>query len=287
MKINDFKHNICIVEIENSSFCNRKCSYCLNSYVDRFTKNEIMPYELFQKIIDELSEMEYDRVITFHRYNEPFFNQNCMILDRISYARKKLPNASLVTSTNADYLDAKYLKKIKDSGLDSLYCQCHLDNYRNFTIDDIKELISKINMRIGGFKGKFVVTNDSCVFVTIGSGFRTLTIQCKNFIENGFDRGGVVKSVQKNECEGPCYHPLISFTIDYNGKVTSCLNTTSYCKEHVGFVIGDIKLNSITDIYESPRACELRQALLNGRRYEICKFCNNNYEKLAKKYEII
>ena len=287
MKIDDFKRNICIVEIENSSFCNRKCSYCINNYIDRYSQNIIMPLEIFEKIIDELAEIDYDRMITFHRYNEPFYNKNTMILERIAYARKKLPNARLVTSSNSDYLDGDYVQKICKAGLDSLYCQCQTEAYGSTSIDEIKERILEINKRIGAFKGKFILTKESCVYTTVGSGFASLTIQARDFTNNGFNRGGIVKNVVLKGCDGPCYQPLISFTIDYNGKVTSCSNTVSYYERHKEFVIGDVGSNTIFEIYKNPKAVELREKLMLGHRQGFCKDCKSNYEKYAKQYYII
>lgn len=287
MIIGDFKKNVCIVEIESSSFCNRRCSYCINSYIDRHSQNMIMPEEIFRKVINELADIGYDRMVTFHRYNEPFYDRNSMILDRISYARHKLPYANLVTSSNSDYLDAEYVQEIRKAGLDSLFCQCQTEDYVGKTIDDIKESILLINRRIGNFKGKFIEKEGSCVFTTVGSGFKSLTIQAKDFANTGFDRGGIVKGITTKGIKGPCYQPLTSFTIDYNGKVTMCLNTVSYHDEHAGYVIGDVAESTIFEIYQSPKALELRKQLLDGNRYRICHGCSSSYERYVKQYNIL
>lgn len=287
MIIDDFNNNVCIVEIESSSFCNRKCSYCINYYIDRFSKNEIMPIKLFKKIINELSEIGYDRMVTFHRYNEPFFDKNTMILERITYAREKLPFANLVTSSNSDYLDAEYVQKIRDAGLNSLYCQCQTEGYTEKSIDGIKESILSVNKRIGNFRGKFVSDKSSCIFTTIGSGFKSLTIQAKDFRNTGFNRGGIVNNVKTKGTDGICYQPLISFTIDFNGKVTMCSNTVSYYQAHKDYVIGDCAKNSISEIYASTRATELRSELLSAKRHSVCKDCSCNYERYAKQYNLV
>lgn len=287
MDMYDFKKNICIVEIESSSFCNRKCSYCINHYIDRFSENKIMLESTFRKIIDELAEIGYNRMITFHRYNEPFFDKNEMILERIAYARGKLPEANLVTSTNSDYLDKIYLQKIRMSGLDSLYCQCQTENYSSISVEEIKENILKINKRIGSFKGKFILKRDSCVFMSIGSGFKSLTIQARDFNNTGFNRGGIVKGIVKEGLKGPCYQPLISFTIDYNGKVTMCSNTVSYHNKHADYIIGDVTENTLTEIYQGSRAVKLRKELLDGVRYEICRSCTCDYRKYAEQNYVI
>ena len=284
IEISSFKNNVCIVEIENSSFCNRRCSYCINYYVDRMSSNEIMPKKLFRKIMDELSDIGYDKMVTFHRYNEPFFNKNTMILERISYARHKLPFANLVTSSNSDYLDADYVQKIKKAGLNSLFCQSQTEEYSEKSIEDIKEEIRMINKRIGDFKGKFLIDSNSCVYTTIGSGFKSLTIQAKNFTDTGFNRGDIVKSATRKGISGICFQPLISFTIDFNGKVTMCSNTVSYYDSHEKYIIGDCKKNTISEIYASEKAIALRNELLSAKRSSVCKNCSCNYEKYARQH---
>ena len=225
-------------------------------------------------------------MITFHRYNEPFFDKNSMILERIKYAREKLPYANLVTSSNSDYLDAEYVHKNRDAGLDSLYCQCQTEGYSEKPLEVIKENILNINKRIGNFKGKFAIDETSCVFVTVGSGFKSLTIQAKYFIKTGFNRGGIIGNVTTKGREGVCYQPLISFTIDFNGKATMCSNTVSYYKAHEDYVIGDCASNTIFEIYSSEKAIEFRKRLLSAKRQSICKDCSCSYEKYARQYNL-
>jgi radical SAM protein with 4Fe4S-binding SPASM domain len=281
-----FRDYVSIVEIENSSFCNRKCSYCINYHIDRFSKNEIMEEVMYQKIINELSDIEYGGMVTFHRYNEPFFSQNQMILERIAYAREKLPKANLVTSTNSDYIDESYLKKIQKAGLDSLYMQCHTENYATTSDEDICNAIYKINERIGLLKGKMQVDNKKYIYHTIGSGFHSLTIQARNFTDTGFSRGEIVDNVKKEIVNGCCYQPLISMTIDYNGNVTVCSNTVSYYDKHKEYVLGNVGKTTLDTIYCSDKAKYFRAKLLRGEREPICKHCSCNYEKWAKRKKV-
>ena len=282
MNMSNFKENIIIIEIENSSFCNRQCNYCICYHIDRISKNEIMPPYLFKKIIDELALINYDKIITFHRYNEPFFDKNEMILERISYAKKMLPSATLMTSTNSDYLDEAYVQEIRRAGLDALYCQCHTEEYFNKNIEEIKESMLKINKIIGGFKGKFFVDQNSCVYTTVGSGFKCLTIQAKNFNEVGYPRGGIVEKVKRRKVTGLCYQPKISMTIDYNGSVSMCSNTVSYEKSHEKYIFGNCMVNTVFDIYNCDQAVKLREKITNGDREKICLNCDCNYIKLEQ-----
>lgn len=287
MDIKNIKKNLCIIEIENSSYCNRRCSYCSNFYIQREKDNVLLPEDLYRKVIDELSYMEYEREVTFHRYNEPFWNQNEFILDRISYAKKMLPKAMLETSTNGDYLDEEYLKRIEKTGLKKLFIQCHMEDFELVDRNEIHRRILEVNNRIGKFKGKFFDNYKKSVFVIINSKFETLSIQAENFKYEGFTRGEIVQNLIKKDIEGPCYQPLISMTIDYNGNVTLCSNTLSYYQKHVEYVLGNIREKSLEEIYNSSRAIAYRKKLLDGNREWICKHCYGCYKNRAKKNEII
>lgn len=284
---NSFKKNVCIVEIESDSFCNRKCSYCINSLFDKTRENIVMPPILFEKIIRELAEVEYDRMVTFHRYNEPFHDQNNEILNRISFARKKLPNAILAVSSNADYIDENYLSLIRNSGLNELYLQCHIEDQEKLSIEDKKEWLQKINKKIGNFPGRYIYKENAIVFYTINSGFSKLTIQLKNFRAVGVDRGGLIKALQRTKISQPCYQPLTSMTIDFNGMVTMCCNTVSYIREHQDFIIGDCNINKLSEIYGSEKAVTLRKNLIQGNRMTICEYCNISNRKLVEKYKLL
>lgn len=287
MDILSLEKNLCIIEIENSSYCNRKCSYCSNFYLQRSDDNIFLPYELFKKIIDELASFDYCREITFHRYNEPFYEQNEEILKRISYARRKLPNAILETSTNGDYVDQFYLCKIQKAGLDKLYIQCHVEKFSDFSRDEIHKRILDMNHKIGNYRGKFFDSYKKSVYVTLDSEFKTLTIQSEDFSFEGFTRGEIVTALATKEVTGVCYQPLISVTIDYNGNATLCSNTLSYYIPHKEYVLGNIKDFTLKELYCSEKAVHYREKLLNAEREWICKHCRAHYTNRAKKNNVV
>lgn len=281
-----FKNNITIVEVENSSFCNRKCSYCINCKIDRTTKKEFLSQELFKKVIDELAGIDYNRILTFHRYNEPFADRNEMILKRIEYARQKLKYARLVASSNGDYLNHEYLLKLKECGLDELYVQCHFDYSTNKSEEEIRRDIKNVNKRLGNFKGKFIHKDNAVIFCTVNSPLQVLTIEAKNFMIDGFDRGGVINLERSKIVEGPCYAPYTTLTIDFNGNVNICCNLVSYIKEHENYCVGNISNNTIFEIYSSEKARKMQEKLYQGIRPIVCGRCECNYINFLSKFAI-
>lgn len=77
-----------VVEIEIASFCNRTCYFCPNSHIDRKSKSIELDEVVFLKLIDNLSEIDYDKFLNFHRFNEPLANRE-LILKRVRQARQK------------------------------------------------------------------------------------------------------------------------------------------------------------------------------------------------------
>ena len=79
------------VEIEISSQCNFKCSYCPVSKFPR--PNGILPTETYKNVIDQLREIGYSGSIAPHLYNEPLLDS-------------RLPD--LMGYTRVNYLNVKF-----------------------------------------------------------------------------------------------------------------------------------------------------------------------------------
>ena len=82
-----------MVEIEIFSYCNRKCWFCPNSFIDRNSTNILMLEELYLKILNQLKSINYNSMISYSRYNEPTSNREIFI-KRLKQAKAIIPNAS-------------------------------------------------------------------------------------------------------------------------------------------------------------------------------------------------
>ena len=111
-----FKKSVQLVAFSISSFCNRRCTYCPNSVVDRKSKQNFMSDDLFFNIIKQLAKIDYSGQINITRYNEPFSDKE-YALSRITDIRKALPNAPIVIYSNGDYLDRPYLDELAKTGV--------------------------------------------------------------------------------------------------------------------------------------------------------------------------
>ncbi|XAZ20401.1 radical SAM protein (plasmid) [Sinorhizobium sp. B11] len=120
-----FRNSVSNVVVEISSFCNRHCTYCPISQVDRSSSNRLLPEEIFNKLVDDLERIDYAESVCLNLYNEPMSDRE-LLLSRISLLRQRLPKSRIYFSTNGDYLSREYLKAAVDAGLSELYVYINL-----------------------------------------------------------------------------------------------------------------------------------------------------------------
>ena len=82
------------VSIELTNACNFGCEFCPSDFIERSKAN--MSRELWEKIIDELSEKEMANGVFFHLLGEPLIHKD--IFDAIRYANDKGLKVSIYTN---------------------------------------------------------------------------------------------------------------------------------------------------------------------------------------------
>ena len=125
------------IEIETINRCNGTCSFCpVNRNVDtrEFKK---MPEELFNKIIQELKEINYSGSVALYSNNEPLLDKRIYEFARIT--REELPNSYIYMFTNGTLIDMdKFLELMKY--LDLLVIDNYTDEFKfHPQVEDIYE----------------------------------------------------------------------------------------------------------------------------------------------------
>lgn len=273
-----FKKNVRLVEIEIASFCNRKCWFCPNSIVDRYTNAIELLEHTYLKIIDNLAEIDYSGMLNFHRFNEPLANKD-LILKRISQARKALPNARLGIFTNGDYLDRIYLDSLRDAGVTYMIMSYYFDKNKEFDTEGIiKPAINKMAKKLN-LQYKEIMNDEYQYGVRFIYDGIDITYRAWNPRNVGSNRGGSIEDerIAKRERNFPCYYPLREVFIDYNGLVMPCCNTRSDLETHKGFVLGDIDKTDLFALFMNDKFIKMRKDLMsNVAKYEACKYCSFN-----------
>ncbi|MFJ4851705.1 MULTISPECIES: SPASM domain-containing protein [unclassified Streptomyces] len=103
------------VEVETTTYCNRRCDYCPNSIFDRGLRaNEVrMSDELFHKIVSDLGRNNFCNQFSPHNYGEPLADPRMPALLKLS--RSEMPLARIALYTNGDFLTLDLFHELSES----------------------------------------------------------------------------------------------------------------------------------------------------------------------------
>ncbi len=270
---NLFKSAVQMVEIEVHSHCNRRCWFCSNTVVDRRSGVHLMAPDLYRSILRQLAEIQYDRTISFSRYNEPFSQP--VIFERLAEARAALPLAKLHSNTNGDYLRPETMQKMADAGLNSLSIQCYLKDTEQYDHDKIRRRYDSIARRLGL---NFQVTKD-----VPGQWFEGevrhagmhVRLYGRNFAGNGTSRGDIVDIARDYVRQSPCLSPFWHFYVDWNGSVMPCCNLRSEVPTHREAILATLTPeSSLFLVFAGERVVAWRRHLASFEPKEgLCRSC--------------
>jgi iron-sulfur cluster protein/radical SAM family protein len=92
------------ISIETISWCNRSCHFCPVAWGDRGEPKVAMTDQLFGKIAEELSQLEFDGVAQLFFLSEPMVDKT--LQRKADYLRECCPKSSTYISSNGDVLDS-------------------------------------------------------------------------------------------------------------------------------------------------------------------------------------
>jgi len=265
-----------LVEIETFSKCNRQCKWCPNSIIDRQSFQNYLLEELYLKVLNELKDNP-PKIISFSRYNEPLLDP--IIFKRIKQTKKILPKTKLSINTNGDYLTPLILKKLYNCGLNNLNIQI----YSNIIENEVKRYVIILNLN----NLKIIFKNQNKI--EWQSYYKKISVNFKwqNFDKIGINRGGIITNYNKNKRISPCIIPFNNIYIDYNGNVMPCCNLRSDWDLHKPFILGNIKQNTIYEIFNSFKAKQFRKQLNKwGNKTFPCNYCHFSEISLDRKSKI-
>ncbi len=237
------------IEIETINRCNGGCSFCpVNRMSDPRTE-AVMPPELFKKIVDQLAELEYSGRFSTFSNNEPFLDDRIIEFNR--YAREKLPKARIHLFTNGTLLSLDKFIEIID-----LIDELIIDNYNQQL-----KLISPVN-----------AIKEYCEQHPELELNKKVTIVLRKPNEILTSRGGNAPN-RKELVEYPddrCLLPFKQMIVRPTGEVSLC------CNDALGkWTLGDLREESILDVWNGTRFTKVREALYKGRQYcGDCKLCD-------------
>jgi len=239
-----------------------------------------MPGEMYTKIIDELAEIEYSGKIWYSRYNEPFSDR--IILDRLREARQKLPDATLHTFTNGDYIAREYLDEIAEAGLNDLHIMRYPLNKEDAEYNGQQQ--RKI---LTAYAEKLDLPFEHRKDIALKISHPSMTIEVlghnpKQIFINRAD--SVTISHKSHRRTVPCHSPFTSMYIDHNGSVMPCCNVRSDVPKHAEMVMGNVAEKTVFEIYANLRYSLLRYQMRDfGSKVYPCNVCDNYHYTFFRK----
>ena len=294
------------VHIDVCSVCNFKCSFCFQAdnkaMKDVGLKRGLMPYELFQKIVDDLNEFPQKiKKIKIGNHGEPTLHP--MLPEMIRYARDSNKADIVELFTNASKLEPILNKKIIDAGLQRINISLEgLSTERYKQVAGIKQEFQDI---VDGVSHLYSIKGDCQIYVKIAdhtsaleggdSTIFILTDEEKEFFYKTFgnicDEIYVEKIVPQwaevqehkqnlvsdtgmydqktNKHKEVC--PFIFMYMHFNWDGTTSPCTLDWPKK---VVIGDSRTETASEIWNGDSLRDLRVAMLHGKRCDI-NFCKN------------
>jgi radical SAM protein with 4Fe4S-binding SPASM domain len=195
---------------------------------------------LFEKIIDELGDIDFDGRISYHFYGEPLIDKR--LPGFVEYSKKRVPKSSSEIYSNGDFLTLDLFHEYLRRGLDNFLITQH----DNLIPDNLRHLMDHIS-------------DEEKKHITI------------RFAKDRYmiNRSGLITDfgVPVEPLKTACDWPLTSMVVTMTGNVVLCCN--DYFETEV---VGNVKEQSLVDVWTSKRFEEFRRALSQGDR-TVSKLC--------------
>ena len=271
-----FKKNLKLIEIETFSFCNRKCWFCPNSFIDRISTNVVMNEETYLDLLNQLAEINYDGELTYSRYNEPLAKKD-IIIKRIKQAREKLPKAVLRTNTNGDYINRQYIEDLVEAGLNQLWIQQYLANHQRYDHEKMRQRAERKIKKLG-LPAKIITDIPECKLeYDLSYKGMTIHIRSRNFELDGSSRGDTVPIAENYTRTQRCMQVFNNMYIDYNGQVMICCALRSDVPGQESGIMGNIKDGKLWDIFSNDKYHPWRNHHeKDGPKKGFCKSCRDS-----------
>lgn len=223
-----FRH----VNIQTNNRCTRKCHFCYYGIIKELPPIELMPEDLFKKIINELAELNFKGRISLYELNEPMTDER--IYKFLNYIRKKLPRVFQLIVSNGDLLTRDKTEKLFNSGLDELWINCYSEDVVNRNVDLAEYLINK------NYKAKII----------------------KNHKATEWDsRAGNIKKYHRKARKAPCELVYKQIIVKPSGRISSCVNDFFDIN-----VMGDVNNQTMEEIWFGDNFKKLRRQLIDKKR---------------------
>jgi hypothetical protein len=276
-----FKQAVNKIEIEPSTQCNRRCTYCPNSapaFAHRLTKNEFFDMDMLEDMLLDLQEIDYDKKIALVGLNEFFMHE-----ENFKYAemiKEMLPKSYLQVFSNGDYIDQDMLERAERSGVDLLVVSFHPQAGKPYDAAEVLDRTAKFMKRTNLQLTITDYRKGERLHMQTRMGKLQIMAGLVNWETHGHNWGGSLDCGREMaEPEMPCESPVNVLCLAQNGDFTLCCNVPrERTAENVanGAMLGNLKdFPSIFHAYASDTMLYWRQHSFSTKKIpELCQNCS-------------
>jgi MoaA/NifB/PqqE/SkfB family radical SAM enzyme len=303
-----------VLNVDPSSICNFRCNFCFHSAGKAIKNQGLMPWYLYQKIINDLHEFNKPiKVLRLYAFGEPLLNSQ--FADMIKYAKDENICETIDTTSNGSLLNPTLNLKIVQAGLDRINISVEGVNekqymdFSNYKID-FKKYVENITHLYENkqqctvfikINGDVINEEDQQKFLEIftpicdGIAIEHVMNCWYDFTMNGID---VNKDIgvygQPLTHAKVCPYIMYSCCVNYNGEVSAC-----FLDWNQRLIMGSVIKQSVKHVWNNQAFKKMRRIMLEKKRdiLPICNVCNqliagqpenlDEYtEELIQKYEM-
>jgi radical SAM protein with 4Fe4S-binding SPASM domain len=282
--------------VEPTNICNFKCVYCPESFSDFEERSgglHRLDLGAFERISDQVLELGGVKTLNLYMMGEPFVNKNLADFIRIA-KRKKIADRVIITS-NGSLLTEDASRRVIEAGLDFLRISIYGGDSEPFARKTQSKIpLDRVHRNVARFKAlrdemkgstflyvKMIDSGDAAenqhfldLFSPIADEIVLEPVMNWNDPEEGnlaqVDREAMLQTALFQKKKNVCPFPFYTLVVHSDLRVSVCC--VDWAKETV---VGDLKTQTLAEVWRGERLREFQLAHLDRRRSEIsaCRNC--------------
>jgi MoaA/NifB/PqqE/SkfB family radical SAM enzyme len=250
-----------------------------------------MDYELFKQVVDETCELVPVKQVSLVGFGEPLLYPQ--LIEAIEYVKKKNASISVILTSNGLLLNADWAHKMVAAGLDQMTISVNATSREQYLEINRADLYDQVVVNTCEFLDEVnSLTSRMRVHVQVLEGFNDdQKIELfRNFWKSKLGKCGAIQlhplsnwagevKMSKEKFSGtdkhyPCAHLLNSWVVSREGNALACCMVLP--DEQGDLSLGNVRDESLRELYMEGRIVELRKMNLEGSLYKLypCKNCN-------------
>ncbi len=281
-----------LIQVQTLSMCNGRCPFCPYVSSSGLLPQGKMPWETYQKIVDECSTFPALKVFTPMLQNEPLLDKD--IFKCISYFKERNGNKARVELvTNGYPLTPEVTEKLLRSKIDNIiislnahFKETYEELMPGFKFERIMNNINDLLARdLNGTKVviRFLETSQNREEISLAlqhwrkRGVSTEVLSCINNRANTIAIDSYKPSKPRVSAKRMlfsyfsgrcCFLPFFQMNILFNGDVILCCNDWGRKS-----ILGNVNKQSLINIWNGEKANQFRKNILR-KKYEVIEACN-------------